>query len=162
MTPEEINALPQRVRDYIHWIETDCDPQGTLRENFRLRKENKGLRDECTRLTERAEAAERERDEARTTLVQHESDIVRLANELAASEAHVERMREAAKPFVKEADGWSPINGWAKDDPMLDGCYISGSTKLTVGDLRRIRDASGVGDLRRAALSAEPSPEDAA
>lgn len=45
-----INALPQRLRDYIHHLETDCDPQGTIRENFRLREENKGLRAECERL----------------------------------------------------------------------------------------------------------------
>lgn len=45
-----INDLPQRLRDYIHHLETDCDPQGTIRENFRLREENKALRAECERL----------------------------------------------------------------------------------------------------------------
>ena len=50
MTPDEINALPDRLRRYIHWLETDCDPQGTIRENFRLREENAGLRAECERL----------------------------------------------------------------------------------------------------------------
>lgn len=51
VTAAEINKLPQRVRDYIHWLETDADPQGTIRENFRLRDENKNLRVECERLS---------------------------------------------------------------------------------------------------------------
>lgn len=51
MTPDEINALPQRLRDYIHHLETDADPAGTLRENFRLREENAALRAECERLS---------------------------------------------------------------------------------------------------------------
>lgn len=47
---EVINALPQQARDYIAALETECDPQGTIRENFRLREENAGLRAECERL----------------------------------------------------------------------------------------------------------------
>lgn len=39
----EINALPDRVRRYIAAIETECDPAGTVRDNFRLREENAGL-----------------------------------------------------------------------------------------------------------------------
>lgn len=42
-----INALPERLRRYIHHLETDADPADTLRENFRLREENAGLRVEC-------------------------------------------------------------------------------------------------------------------
>jgi hypothetical protein len=33
MTPDEINALPDRVRRYIHDLETNCDPAGTIRDN---------------------------------------------------------------------------------------------------------------------------------
>lgn len=50
---DEINALPERIRKYIHHLETDCDPQGTIRENFRLREENAVLRKECERLAGR-------------------------------------------------------------------------------------------------------------
>lgn len=47
---DEISALPDRLRRYIHHIETDADPAGTVRENFHLREENARLRDECDRL----------------------------------------------------------------------------------------------------------------
>lgn len=40
----EINELPEHVRKYIMWLETDADPAGTIRENFRLNEENKALR----------------------------------------------------------------------------------------------------------------------
>jgi hypothetical protein len=50
MTSAEINALPNRVRSYIAALETECDPAGTVRENFRLREENAGLRKECVNL----------------------------------------------------------------------------------------------------------------
>lgn len=43
VTSNEINALPHRLRDYIHHIEANCDPAGTLRENYRLRIENAAL-----------------------------------------------------------------------------------------------------------------------
>jgi hypothetical protein len=41
---EEINALPENVRRYIMWLETDADPAGTLQENWRLTQENAALR----------------------------------------------------------------------------------------------------------------------
>src|SRR5436190_286651 len=31
-TPENVNALPMPLREYIHRLETDCDPAGTIRE----------------------------------------------------------------------------------------------------------------------------------
>ena len=51
MNAEEINALPERLRKYVHALETECDPAGTIRENFRLREENATLRFECERLS---------------------------------------------------------------------------------------------------------------
>lgn len=49
-TPENINALPEPLRRYIHALETDCDPQGTIRQNVLLKQENEFLRRECERL----------------------------------------------------------------------------------------------------------------
>lgn len=50
MTPDQINALPDAQRKYIHALETECDHAGTIRENFQLRQENESLRSECARL----------------------------------------------------------------------------------------------------------------
>ena len=52
MLSSEINELPDRVRKYIAALETECDPAGTIRENFRLGEENAGLRLECEWLAE--------------------------------------------------------------------------------------------------------------
>lgn len=54
----EINALPQRVRDYIMWIETDADPAGTIQSEYSLREQRDGL---VVKIRE----VEVERDEAR-------------------------------------------------------------------------------------------------
>ena len=43
MTPDEINALPERVRLYIHDIETQCDPAGMVAENTLLRDQVRAL-----------------------------------------------------------------------------------------------------------------------
>lgn len=37
MTPTEVNALPERVRRYIHDLETNADPAGMVRANVLLR-----------------------------------------------------------------------------------------------------------------------------
>jgi len=50
-TPENINALPLPLRRYILDLESNTDPNVTLRENFRLRQENEELRKECERLS---------------------------------------------------------------------------------------------------------------
>src|SRR5512139_3260434 len=39
-TPENVNALPEPLRRYIHDLQTNTDPAGLLRENFTLRQEN--------------------------------------------------------------------------------------------------------------------------
>lgn len=56
----EINAMPSYVRGYIAALETACDPNGTIRENYILREENLGLRTECANLHARAERAEKQ------------------------------------------------------------------------------------------------------
>jgi hypothetical protein len=48
---ENINALPLPLRRYILDLESNTDPNVTLRENFRLRQENEELRKECERLS---------------------------------------------------------------------------------------------------------------
>lgn len=37
ITGEEFATLPENVRRYIHYIETDCDPSGTIRSEMFLR-----------------------------------------------------------------------------------------------------------------------------
>lgn len=39
-----INGLPEPVKHYIYWLETDADPAGTLQDNWRLLQENRALR----------------------------------------------------------------------------------------------------------------------
>jgi hypothetical protein len=48
--PANINALPERLRAYIHDLKTVCDPAGDVTELFRLQTENRMLRWECERL----------------------------------------------------------------------------------------------------------------
>lgn len=43
MTPDEINALPDRVRAYIHELEVTGDPSGDRRELIVLREQNQQL-----------------------------------------------------------------------------------------------------------------------
>lgn len=44
LTAAEINLLPDRIRSYIHDLETQCDPAGMVRENILVREENRMLR----------------------------------------------------------------------------------------------------------------------
>ncbi|WP_028970173.1 hypothetical protein [Sphingomonas sp. URHD0057] len=43
MTPDEINALPKRVRDYIHEIETRADPAFEVQQRWALIEQRDGL-----------------------------------------------------------------------------------------------------------------------
>lgn len=43
MTAEEINLLPEKVRDYIHNLETNCDPAGNLKTIAALNENIKSL-----------------------------------------------------------------------------------------------------------------------
>ncbi len=36
-TIENVNTLPERLKNYIHDIESTCDPAGLIRENIILR-----------------------------------------------------------------------------------------------------------------------------
>jgi len=42
-TPKNINNLPEKIRDYIHDIEANGDPAGTIQENACLRENVKAL-----------------------------------------------------------------------------------------------------------------------
>jgi hypothetical protein len=42
-TAEDINALPDRLRDFIHHLEANVDPAGVFQENFILRENVHGL-----------------------------------------------------------------------------------------------------------------------
>jgi hypothetical protein len=57
VTPEEINALPERVRTYIHDLETRCDPAGDLRALRLAQDENRMLREKLARERDAADAA---------------------------------------------------------------------------------------------------------
>lgn len=43
MNSAEVNALPERVRRYIHDLETRCDPSGEVRELFAAKENMRGL-----------------------------------------------------------------------------------------------------------------------
>jgi hypothetical protein len=53
-TAENINALLEPLRIYIHDLNTVCDPTGDVRELFRLQTENRMLRWECEWLAAKA------------------------------------------------------------------------------------------------------------
>jgi hypothetical protein len=57
-TPQNINALPEPLRAYIHDLKTVCDPAGDVTELFRLQTENRMLRWECERLAAKAGGAD--------------------------------------------------------------------------------------------------------
>lgn len=64
LPPAEVNALPEHVRKYIMWLETDADPAGTIRENFRLNEENKALRVLVSKQAEREEPVDMTAEDA--------------------------------------------------------------------------------------------------
>lgn len=49
-TAENINALPEPIRNYIHLLETRADPAGELRELVLLRDQMALLADNCGNL----------------------------------------------------------------------------------------------------------------
>jgi hypothetical protein len=53
-TAKNINALPEPVRQYIHDLQTVCDPAGDIQMLHILRQENRALRFECERLARKA------------------------------------------------------------------------------------------------------------
>ena len=58
-TFENVSALPGALRRYIRDLQTNIDPVGTMRENFRLRQENLKLRRDCELYLSRLKALAR-------------------------------------------------------------------------------------------------------
>jgi uncharacterized coiled-coil DUF342 family protein len=56
MDSNEVNALPDRVRNYIHNLEARCDPAGDVQELVCLRENCKALGAELAKLEAEAEA----------------------------------------------------------------------------------------------------------
>jgi len=42
-TAEQINRLPEPLRNYIHDLETLCDPAGMVQDNASLREQNEQM-----------------------------------------------------------------------------------------------------------------------
>lgn len=113
----------------------DPDPNCALEAEFQA---------QIAAATERAEKAERERDEARQLaddLAWAEKKRDDYAAMLTAAEADLEKMRRALEPFAKEAEEWA--------DHLPDAgrsLYCVDETNpeqaaFTLGDLRRAREA---------------------
>jgi hypothetical protein len=49
-TGRNINRLPLPLRNFIHALQTDCDPAGTIRENVLIKDENYALREKIGEL----------------------------------------------------------------------------------------------------------------
>ena len=65
-TADNINALPEPLRRYIHTLETDCDPAGTVRDEVHLRDDIvPALEQKCVTQAAEIERLTRERDDAR-------------------------------------------------------------------------------------------------
>jgi predicted nucleic acid-binding Zn-ribbon protein len=101
----EINAMPERVRSYIAALETACDPSGTIRDNYRLTEENRGLRTECSSLFSRAERAEAriaKLEAANTALAKRAVDATFWANQTGDKCADANARAEAELAEVRE------------------------------------------------------------
>lgn len=51
-TARNINRLPMPLRHFIHALQTECDPAGTIRENVLVKEENEALRRKIAELKE--------------------------------------------------------------------------------------------------------------
>ena len=58
-TVENVSALPHALRRYMRDLQTNIDQVGMMRENFRLRQENRKLRRDCELYLSRLKALAR-------------------------------------------------------------------------------------------------------
>ena len=106
----EINALPERMRKYVHELETDCDPAGEKARIICLEENVAGLTAELERLT-RELGTERSGHlftQGERNWALQERDRLRAALERAESELSVEEVdpddcRETVLRIIREA-----------------------------------------------------------
>ena len=94
-TSENVSALPAPVRQYIHDIETRCDPAGEVRQRAALQESVAGL----SALLAEARAA-------------HDAQTAQHVRDVDAANERAERMREALETFMDLARG----------EPLLPTC----------------------------------------
>ncbi len=113
MTPKEINALPERVRLYIHALETNADPAGMVQENVLLRDQTKALDAMIARLKSELSCLTDSRD----YWMGAESKIQRVAQALEADNAYLKswgtnqygNLKERNKVLVAALNGISNL-----------------------------------------------------
>jgi CII-binding regulator of phage lambda lysogenization HflD len=103
-TAENINALPESLRVYIHALETDCDPAGTIRELVIARDALKAME---------ARVAELEQEEERDAV-----SMLTLTRMLDIAEAERETLR--ARVQVLEAN----IEAFNRNDHDREGAAV--------------------------------------
>ena len=94
-TSENVNALPAPVRQYVHDIETRCDPAGEVQQRAALQESVAGL----SALLAEARAA-------------HDAQTAQHVRDVDAANERAERMREALETFMDLARG----------EPLLPTC----------------------------------------
>jgi hypothetical protein len=121
-TPDNINALPDPLRRYIHALETDCDPAGTIRSEVILREHT------VPELQARVVELEAERNEAQVWDRAHAEALSALRLQRDAAEAKaaalVEASTELADQFETLArESYCTVNGqenwpadWQRED----------------------------------------------
>jgi hypothetical protein len=85
VTSAEINALPDRLRSFVHDLETRCDPAGDIRRLRLIEDENRMLRAKIQEHNSEKHDAERvvERYKADISLLEKELELLRKAKLIA-------------------------------------------------------------------------------
>lgn len=129
MSPEEINALPPRVRDYIHDLETNCDPQFIISQNIFLRDQIAGLQKMYRSAVDQLELIKKEK-EMRTIYVseadgvqfdsasdcRHHEETIMIATKL---QQHLQEQDVLTGKIVPHAMCFGIVQ-WFKDNQYFD------------------------------------------
>lgn len=99
-TPEQVNALPPRLREYIHSLEARCDPSGDVRENIIARDTCRALElklvakdAEIKRLEQYGIDTHREYETMAAERNSYYAETENLRESLAAKERECEKLR---------------------------------------------------------------------